>query len=209
MLRYHIGCCKGFAKGKGNLQKPLGQMPVSIHSNNFRYLCHMHNSLPIKKYFALRKELDKLCSELSALHAPHMNCREGCSECCMDFSIFPVEYHAIKYEAGDLLKQGSSGIPSTQCPFLAHSKCIIYKSRPIICRTQGLPLLFMNDDNWELSFCELNFKEFNQQEFNFGNTLSQDRFNSRLYMINQAFLEELPGKSYVAGELIPLKNLRE
>ena len=65
----------------------------------------------------------------------------------------------------------------------------MYESRPIICRTHGLPLLFMNDEQWELSACELNFTEFDDEEFKEENTFPQDTFNSKLFMINKRFVE--------------------
>lgn len=162
---------------------------------------------PIEHYYALRQQLDELCSDLSAIHSGHMNCRQGCDQCCMDFSIFPVEFYAIKAEAADLLHNGIRGLSTDKCPFLSEGSCIIYNSRPIICRTQGLPLLFMNDENWELSACELNFTSFDPEGFSPENTFPLDRFNSSLYLINQAFIKTYPEKQYNTTELIPLRLL--
>ena len=169
----------------------------------------MQNPEAIKKYLSLSDELDKHCGDLHKLHAAHLNCREGCDQCCMDFGIFPVEYFSIKEQAGEDLKKGQLPASETACPFLVDHRCVIYAARPMICRTQGLPLLFMGEEGWELSACELNFTTFDFEKFTEKNTLPQDKYNSRLYLINKEFIESLPGKPYHALELIPLRRLIE
>lgn len=169
----------------------------------------MHNPEAIKKYLALRDELDQHCEDLYKLHEAHLNCREGCDLCCMDFGIFPVEYFAIKEQAGPDLKKGQQPVSETACPFLVDHRCVIYDTRPMICRTQGLPLLFMGEEGWELSACELNFTAFDFEKFTSKNTFLQDKYNSRLYLINKVFIESLPGKPFQPLELIPLWKLLE
>ncbi|MFO7979008.1 MAG: YkgJ family cysteine cluster protein [Bacteroidales bacterium] len=167
----------------------------------------MHHLQETNEYFALRKELDAHCRELSQLHESQMVCGAGCDQCCMDFSIFPVEYHAIKMEISSLPGQILTAGPHSPCPFLVEHRCTIYSSRPLICRTQGLPLLFMNEDQWELSACELNFQNYDLQSFTAENTFPQDRFNSRLFLINKSFLESFPHYGYQHGELIAVRSL--
>jgi uncharacterized protein len=165
-----------------------------------------HNEFLIE-YFALRGELDLKCKELNQLHDSHLQCRAGCDQCCMDFSILPVEYFAIKAQAGIDLKKGMTPQKEGGCPFLINHQCVIYAARPMICRSQGLPLLFMGEEEWELSVCELNFHEFDFDEFTEENTFPQDTFNSRLYMLNSRFIRSLPGNPYGPMDLIPLKKL--
>jgi uncharacterized protein len=169
----------------------------------------MQNPEAIKNYLALREELDARCASLYKLHAQHLKCREGCDQCCMDFGIFPVEYFAIKEQAGQDLKKGQNSNSETACPFLVDHRCVIYDARPMICRTQGLPLLFMGDEGWELSACELNFTAFDFEKFISKNTFPQDKYNSRLYLINKEFIESLPGKPFQPLELLPLRKLIE
>ncbi|MBW6499055.1 MAG: YkgJ family cysteine cluster protein [Bacteroidales bacterium] len=167
----------------------------------------MQSPEAINKYLALREELDAHCERLYKFHALHLNCREGCDQCCMDFGIFPVEYLAIKEQAGSDLGKGQKPDSETACPFLVDHRCVIYHARPMICRTQGLPLLFMGEDGWELSACELNFTAFDFEKFTSKNTFPQDKYNSRLYLINKEFIESLPGKPYQPLELIPMRRL--
>ena len=167
----------------------------------------MENEEYFKEYFAIRDELDRHCAGLYKLHAPHLNCKAGCDSCCMDFRIFPVEFYAIKQQAGDELKKAMSPASESGCPFLVNHRCVIYDARPIICRTQGLPLLYMGEEQWELSACELNFTDFDFNEFTKENTFPQDKYNSRLFLLNQKFLKFLPADLYNEKTLIPLRDL--
>jgi Fe-S-cluster containining protein len=91
--------------------------------------------------------------------------------------------------------------------FLVNHQCQIYKSRPTICRTHGLPLLYTNNEGeWELSACELNFAEF-EDEFSESNTFPQDKYNSKLFLINKEFIKNFKEKKYNEMDLIPIKNL--
>jgi len=167
-------------------------------------------------YRTLRKKIDSILEKLSDQHASHMKCRKGCDLCCMDYSILPIEFYAILDE---LKKKGmdiESPKPSEDhhgkgCVFLKNHSCTIYESRPVICRTHGLPLLFTNDDyEWELSTCELNFTSYDYENFTPDNTWPQDTYNSKLFMLNKKFITGLKGESiYGEFDLIPLKNLAD
>lgn len=159
------------------------------------------------EYLDLRNRIDQLTKKLSALHKNHMVCKKGCDLCCMDYDVFPIEFEMIKegIKNENIDFQES---PDGNCIFLKDHACQIYEHRPIICRTHGLPLLFMNDEQWELSACELNFTEFDDEEFSIENTFPQDKFNSKLFMINKKYIQErnLP---YSEFDLISLYKLRE
>jgi uncharacterized protein len=167
----------------------------------------MNKQEVIKQYLALRDEIDQRYQELHQEHESHQQCRAGCDQCCMDFGVLPVEFEVIKELAGDQLKNGQSVQQEGACPFLINHRCSIYDFRPIICRTQGLPLLFMGEEEWELSACELNFTEFDFDEFTEENTFAQDKYNSRLFMLNRLFVDSLPGKPYSPVELVPVSML--
>ena len=165
---------------------------------------------PIEKYREVRTAIDKQVSALEKTHNKHMVCRKGCDMCCMDYSIFPVEYHSI---LADLKQRGFSpkntgNLSENGCVFLVNHACTIYAERPVICRTHGLPLIFTNDDaEFELSACELNFTNFDFEEFNMDNTFHQDKYNSMLFMINREFLNANPDMQLTEMQLLPLKNL--
>jgi Fe-S-cluster containining protein len=139
-----------------------------------------------------------------------MKCRNGCDLCCIDFSVFPVEFYFILNELKkENIKSGINEDLKTEiCVFLKNHSCSIYNQRPIMCRTHGLPLLYANDDGeYELSACELNFTDFDFEDFTMENTLPQDKYNSKLFLLNREFIAELADKKYGELDLIPLKEL--
>jgi hypothetical protein len=127
----------------------------------------------------------------------------------MDFSIFPVEFFSILKEISESKINIITDISEDECIFLINGLCSIYSSRPVICRTHGLPLLQMGDDDWQLSYCELNFTGAVLPEFKESDTFPQDLFNSRLFLINREFVKTFKGQKYSVSDLIPLKELAE
>ncbi len=164
-------------------------------------------SASIKKYLQLRTQVDQLTEQLASKHQKHMACKKGCDLCCMDYDVFPIEFEAMKEALKDQAVDTQASIIGN-CIFLKDHVCQIYEHRPIICHTHGLPLLFMNNDQWELSACELNFTNFADEEFTPENTFPQDTFNSKLFMLNKAFLEESKGE-HSEFELIPMQQLKD
>ncbi len=172
---------------------------------------HQPGKAPFAPYYQLINEIDNLCESLEEKHKQHMNCKKGCDLCCMAISVFPVEFYAIK---GELDKQVTGDLPVPEnvddCRFLVGHSCTIYSSRPVICRTHGLPLLYRSledDEQFELSCCELNFTKFDLEDFNGENTYPMDRINSQLYMINKNFVADFEGGRFSEQERIPLSDL--
>ncbi len=163
-----------------------------------------------KKYKILVNEIEQHTDILKNMHNKHMNCKNGCDLCCIDFSIFPIEYHYIlneieKENTKHELERKSEG---DICAFLKNHSCTIYQHRPIMCRTHGFPLIYANDDDeYELSACELNFTEFDFEDFTMENTLPQDKYNSKLFLLNREFIADFREKKYSETDLIPLKEL--
>ena len=163
-----------------------------------------------EQYKLLRTEIDTHSNKLEKEHTKQMQCKKGCDMCCMDYSILPIEFHSIlnDFEKNKTIPETSAKAKDDECIFLKNHVCTIYNERPIICRTHGLPLLFMNDNNeWELSACELNFTEFDFEKFTLDNTFPQDKYNSKLFMLNKKFITEVKDKEYGEFDLIPIKNL--
>lgn len=164
-----------------------------------------------KDYERLRRTIDKRSGELETVHENHMNCKAGCDLCCIDYSIFPIEFYYIveQLKNESIPPTINSEAKTEDCIFLTNHKCNIYDQRPIICRTHGLPLLFMSEDgNWELSACHLNFTTFDMSEFSEENTYAQDKYNSKLFLINKQFIEEFMCKKYNEFDLIPIRELK-
>jgi hypothetical protein len=89
----------------------------------------------------LYAEVDRQAEALHALHAARLQCRRGCNSCCVDgLTVFEVEAENIRRHHGDLLADGAPH-PEGGCAFLdEQGACRIYTHRPYVCRTQGLPL---------------------------------------------------------------------
>lgn len=163
-----------------------------------------------KAYYQLRNQVDLLSEKLEKMHQRHLACKMGCDLCCMDYSIFPLEFFSIvdALKEDNLKLEFPSVTKSGTCVFLRDHKCTIYAERPIICRTHGLPLLYMNEEEqWELSACELNFTNFDMDDFTDENTFPQDRFNSELFMLNKEFISDYKDEKYGEFDLIPIKEL--
>jgi Fe-S-cluster containining protein len=163
----------------------------------------------LENYRELRNEVSHLSEQLSKLHQKEMACKKGCSECCMHFSILPVEYFSILQElkANPPQQYLELDEEADDCNFLIDDLCQIYESRPFICRTHGLPLLFMSldGDEWELSTCPLNFTDF--EDFHSENTYPQDTYNSKLFLINQEFVKNYEAEKFGDFDMISINRL--
>lgn len=118
-------------------------------------------------------QVDKLLVRLTARYASHLTCRAGCSGCCHHhLSVFsveaahvrravaalPAETRARVAQQARLVNAREAAGAAVACPLLVDDRCSIYEARPLICRTQGLPLLIAAEDGaQEVDFCPLNF----------------------------------------------------
>lgn len=124
-------------------------------------------------YQQLIEHVDELTAKLSTRYASHLVCQAGCSGCCHHhLSVFPIEADAVReaiaalpeqdrsvieQQARKVIEREAKGEP-VACPLLVENRCSIYEARPLICRTQGLPLLLEAEDGeQEVDFCPLNF----------------------------------------------------
>jgi Fe-S-cluster containining protein len=168
---------------------------------------------PFEQYYKLVARIDKDANRLTGIHGDAITCRPGCTSCCVNLTVFPVEFHAIRRameQAGE--KPGGADFdPTATCGFLHDGRCRIYPFRPIICRTHGLPILFLDDTSgeytWEVSFCERNFTGFEQIEFTHDTLLNIEEINEELSRLNQEFLEMQNLDENARLTRIPLEGL--
>jgi hypothetical protein len=175
----------------------------------------------------LRDRTDRRAGRLGEMHCAHLACRPGCHDCCTDITVSPVEYAAI---LGDLCASGVTlddlppVEPGAACAFLNDGLCGLYRVRPLICRTHGLPIAFGNDDasppETSVSFCPKNFTAAGPADLDFGpdNTLDLDALNGELAEINVRFRREQAGPDVLPPDVnerarlgprrIPLRQLR-
>ncbi len=95
----------------------------------------------------LHAEVDALAADLARMHAPRLRCARGCSGCCADeLTVLPIEAARIQSAHAELLVQGEPHAAGA-CAFLdSAGACRIYADRPYVCRTQGLPLRWLAED---------------------------------------------------------------
>ena len=104
---------------------------------------------PIETLSQLHAAVDAQCATLHALHARRLQCRKGCGGgCCVDdLTVFAVEAESIRRRYGELLARGTPHREGA-CAFLDDTGvCRIYAHRPYVCRTQGLPLRWIEECN--------------------------------------------------------------
>ena len=96
---------------------------------------------------ALHDEVDARVAELEARHAGRLQCGRGCSGCCVDdITVFEVEAERIRRAHPQLLADAAPH-PAGACAFLdGEGACRVYADRPYVCRTQGLPLRWLEED---------------------------------------------------------------
>ena len=110
----------------------LGETPISDET--------------IEQVRLLHAEVDALAADLVHRLPGKLVCRRGCCECCVDdLTVFPVEAAVIRAGGQELLASAEPHAPAA-CAFLdENGSCRIYPWRPYVCRTQGLPLRWLED----------------------------------------------------------------
>ncbi len=91
--------------------------------------------------------MDAGWARLASRHGGRLSCRRGCIDCCVDgITVFSVEAERIRREFPGVLDREAPAPPG-RCAFLAgDGSCRVYPARPYVCRTQGLPLRWIEED---------------------------------------------------------------
>lgn len=101
------------------------------------------------------ERLHALVDEASAVAAKanesRLQCRSGCADCCTDgLTVFAIEAAVIEHHYAELLEAGEPRAEGA-CAFLdGEDRCRIYGHRPYVCRTQGLPLRWLEEEDGEV-----------------------------------------------------------
>lgn len=120
--------------------------------------------------------VENFCQQLTKTTKLNMHCKSGCSKCCyVDLSIFEIEKSNIiswfkrqsTEEKIQLKKLWNKPLNSQlnfnneevkSCAFLNNEMCTIYEARPLICRTQGIALMYthLSNNKKYVDICPLN-----------------------------------------------------
>lgn len=167
----------------------------------------------LDNYRELVARVDELCHKTAAEYSRHLACKPGCDSCCRHLSLFPVEGAALVEalhklpadQAAKIREKAAAASPDGHCPLLEEGRCLLYTSRPIICRTHGLPLLISNGSNQQVDFCPRNFRDISSLPGSA--VIDLDRLNAALTAINAHFISE-SGKPDAAERLTMAEALQ-
>lgn len=101
----------------------------------------------MQELVALHERVDREAGDVARGHGADLQCRRGCHACCVDeLTVFEIEAQRIRDAHPELLATGEPH-PRGACAFLdAEGACRVYAERPYVCRTQGLPLRWLAED---------------------------------------------------------------
>lgn len=144
------------------------------------------DSTLLAAYENLTTEIDRRIKEL--IHQPfsaNLQCRPGCSDCCIAFSVLPLEAAILREALSRTQRPVLTLLLENRCVFLQENDlCSLYERRPVLCRTQGMALAYLDEESKtvEVSACQYNFSE--DFLFNENDLLFMDDFNNRLAALN-------------------------
>lgn len=90
--------------------------------------------------------VDEAAAPVELANRARLRCASGCADCCTDgLTVFAIEAAEIERHHAAVLAEEPH--PPGACAFLdGERRCRIYEHRPYVCRTQGLPLRWIEED---------------------------------------------------------------
>jgi hypothetical protein len=167
-------------------------------------------------YRDLIARVEDFSSQLVRAYGEQLGCRHGCNDCCQqDLHLLPVEFsfllqgcRRLPAARRELIRNRVTGgtDPSGPCVLLHGAGCLFYHSRPIICRTHGLPLLITVDGQERRDCCPKNFVDRPLDQLPRRDLLHLDRLNTILIAVNLLFCSQTERDP---GNRIPLSGISE
>ena len=148
----------------------------------------------------LAQTIDRDFAAIRQRHDACMECRSGCSDCCRArLSVTHVEV--------ELMRRGLERLPAKtrreladqardpqreMCPALdPEGRCTIYDSRPLICRSYGVPLRRRREVELvnppTLEVCDKNFQDVSLRMLPEADVLDQTQIDRQVSEINEAY----------------------
>ena len=160
-----------------------------MDEKTFKYL--------MKNYYALVDRVDAHIRDVINALPGEIVCTKGCDDCCRFLTLFPVEavniaagFNRLDTAARECVIRRLETDPEA-CPLLVDHSCVLYASRPVICRTHGYPIYMEKDGEASVDFCPKNFT--GMTAFPKEVLLSVDQLNITLAAVNKQFLESIEG----------------
>jgi hypothetical protein len=96
----------------------------------------------------LHAEVEARAAELTELHGARLRCGRGCASCCVDgLTVFELEAERIRRAHPRLLHEGEPHSAGACALLGPDGSCRVYAERPYVCRTQGLPLRWLEAED--------------------------------------------------------------
>lgn len=157
---------------------------------------------PLDNYLQLITKIDALCRGIEAALGDQISCHERCSSCCTAITLFPVEAAALRYaleglpmhEAESIRRHVAENATGERCPLLSHHRCLLYNARPVICRTHGLPVTYVENNLHKSDICPLNMTE--AESVSGMNVIDLDKLNALLVSVNALYLSQTDATDY-------------
>ena len=159
----------------------------------------------IARFDSLARDVAREFEAIRQRNSGRMECREGCADCCRcRLSITRVEEaylreglkHLPQSVRLELKTRATAEIHTNEmCPALdANGCCQIYESRPLICRSHGVPLRYRHPvpliHPSRIDVCEKNFTEVPTKSVPLEDVLDQTSLTGKLAKIDAAYCDE-------------------
>lgn len=151
----------------------------------------------------LQKFYSTLDSHIHAIEEKNksrINCKKGCFSCCKDdLEVFGIEAANIKINHREFLSNEKS-YTIGMCAFLnEEGACRIYESRPFVCRTHGVPISYLqNDEEGEFELRDI--CPLNEEGEALENLTTEKIFQNNLWEEKLAMLQLLADKGEMERE---------
>jgi uncharacterized protein len=143
------------------------------------------------RYRALREKVDHFFLDVRKKYPTSFQCGSGCHSCCQpNLSVSPLEANFLKesnQKERALANEQANPFGGTRCSFLnPEGLCLVYEQRPLLCRSHGLPLSFLNDKEKVIDVCSLNFADLELEHLPGTDFLNLDLINTLLNLLNKS-----------------------
>ena len=169
----------------------------------------------IFQYQNLVDKIEQKCAALNDFYNEHIICHPGCSQCCqVERTVLPleayfIEQHLKEFSPGRIrkMKLRHKKNPSV-CPMLWGNMCAIYPVRPIICRTHGFPILYIEAEMAFVDYCRLNFTKLPESyKFQDEYVMDMREYNSELVRLNQLYVSDVLHRKWDPYDRVSLASI--
>lgn len=160
----------------------------------------------------LHARIDDFFARVASRYPGELACGRGCGACCqaglsvtaLEASLLREGIEALSEKARRALAGRAANLDES-CPALEpDGGCLLYRWRPLVCRTQGLPIRLREEGRTEVVACELNFTSRELESIAADCLLDQATVSTVLLALDAAYAAELGlprGERFAMAEL--------